>query len=84
MTSSTSCARLAMYRSISARRPGSDGRPVEEDRPEPVAQGRAAGVAAGDDLAAEPAEPAGQGGRLRRLAAAVGAVQGEEPAGSAG
>ena len=80
ITSSTSCARLAMYSSISARRARLDRRAVEQDLAEPVAQRRPPGVAAGDDLVAPRAEPVGQPGRLGRLAAAVGAVQGQEEA----
>ena len=81
MTSSTSWARLAMYRSISARIPIGDVRPVQQEVAEPIAQRGAAGVAAGDDLAADRPEPVDQPGRLGRLAAAVGAFEDDESAG---
>ena len=54
---------------------------IHQDRPEPIAQRRAARVAARDDVESPIAEPVRQPGRLRRLAPAVRAVQHQEESG---
>ena len=56
---------------------GRDRLPVEQEVAEPIAERGPPRVSTGDDV--DPrAEPGGQGGRLRGLAPAIGAVQGEE------
>ena len=78
MISSTICARLAMYSSISERSEIDTESRSSRMLPKPIAECRAAGVAAGDDVEPLVAEPIRQPGGLRRLPAPVRPVQDQE------
>ena len=77
MTSSTSCARAAANSSASVRAAERRGA-VEQERADVLARLRPTGLAHLDDLAPEPAQMRGEQPRLRRLARAVGALEGDE------
>ncbi|MDF9805510.1 hypothetical protein M2436_004057 [Streptomyces sp. HB372] len=83
-TESTCSARSAAYSRASARFGQTRGGHVEQDRPQPLADGGRPGLASHDDLVALGPDPVGERLDLSGLARSVAALQDEEEAGGGG